>query len=65
MSDMQWLAVLLVSCLGCLALGYITGNHDGKKWGRDAQWVDDFIAACQREAAKRDRLGRFKSKTSP
>ncbi len=48
---------------GALALGFITGARIGYKRGRDEQWVDSFIQRNNRERERRDKDGRFKSKT--
>jgi len=48
---------------GALALGFIIGARIGYKRGRDEQWVDSFIQRNNRERERRDKDGRFKSKT--
>jgi hypothetical protein len=44
-------------------LGYITGAARGRKLGRDEQWVECFLASEKREKARREKDGRFKTKT--
>ena len=44
-------------------LGYIIGAARGRKRGRDEQWVDCFLAGEAREKLRREKDGRFKSKT--
>ena len=39
---------------------YWLGWRDGRKYGRDEQFNDDFIAQGRKDAARRDRDGRFK-----
>ena len=43
--------------------GYIIGSARGRKRGRDEQWVDCFLAGEAREKLRREKDGRFKSKT--
>ena len=43
--------------------GYIIGSARGHKRGRDEQWVECFLAGEKREKARREKDGRFKSKT--
>jgi len=44
-------------------IGYIIGAAQGRKRGRDEQWVDCFLAGEAREKLRREKDGRFKSKT--
>jgi len=44
-------------------LGYIFGSVRGHKRGRDEQWVECFLAGEAREKLRREKDGRFKSKT--
>jgi len=48
---------------GALALGFILGAHTGYKRGRDEQWIESFIQRNNRERERRDKAGRFKTKT--
>ena len=48
---------------GALALGFILGAHTGYKRGRDEQWIESFLQRNNRERERRDKAGRFKSKT--
>jgi hypothetical protein len=43
--------------------GYIIGSLRGHKRGRDEQWVESFLAGEKREKLRREKDGRFKSKT--
>ena len=43
--------------------GYIVGSLRGHKRGRDEQWVESFLAGEKREKARREKDGRFKTKT--
>jgi hypothetical protein len=43
--------------------GYIIGAARGRKRGRDEQWVESFLAGDAREKLRREKDGRFKSKT--
>lgn len=55
--------LLTVAALACVAIGaaYWIAYSRGIQRGRDEQWVDDIIAAGQRERARRNRLGQFKA----
>jgi len=44
-------------------LGYLVGSVRGHKRGRDEQWVECFLAGEAREKLRREKDGRFKSKT--
>ena len=44
-------------------IGYIVGSLRGHKRGRDEQWVECFLAGEAREKLRREKDGRFKSKT--
>jgi len=44
-------------------IGYIVGSWRGWQRGRDEQWVDCFLAGEAREKLRREKDGRFKSKT--
>ena len=44
-------------------IGYIIGSLRGHKRGRDEQWVESFLAGEKREKARREKDGRFKTKT--
>jgi hypothetical protein len=59
-SDALTLAAIFAS--GGLT-GYIIGSLRGRKRGRDEQWVECFLAAEKRGKARREKDGRFKSKT--
>ena len=55
-------AAILFLALLAAASGALVGFVFGRENGRDAQWVDDFIAAGKRERERRDARGRFKVK---
>lgn len=44
-------------------IGYIIGSLRGHKRGRDEQWVECFLAGEAREKLRREKDGRFKTKT--
>ena len=48
---------------GALALGFLLGAHTGYKRGRDEQWIESFLQRNNRERERRDKAGRFKTKT--
>ena len=50
------LALVILAAL----VGAIVGHVIGEKRGRDVQWIDDFIERARKDAARRDKLGRFK-----
>ena len=59
-SDALTLAAIFAS--GGL-IGYIVGSLRGHKRGRDEQWVECFLAGEKREKLRREKDGRFKTKT--
>ena len=59
-SDALTLAAIFAS--GGLIV-YIVGSLRGHKRGRDEQWVECFLAGEKREKARREKDGRFKTKT--
>jgi hypothetical protein len=48
---------------GALALGFMIGAHTGYKRGRDEQWIESFLQRNNRERERRDKTGKFKTKT--
>ena len=56
MSTLLWLSGLILSGTCC----YIVGFQLGRRHGQDEQWVDDMMAFWRRDAARRDKYGRFK-----
>jgi hypothetical protein len=56
------LTVAAIFASGAL-IGYIIGAARGRKLGRDEQWVDCFLAGEAREKLRREKDGRFKTKT--
>ena len=60
MSSTAIVALVLLSALVGLLVGWICGRNEG----RDAQWVDDFIDAGRRERERRDAQGRFRKQSS-
>ena len=57
-------AAILFLALLAAASGALVGFVFGRENGRDAQWVDDFIAEGKRDRARRDAAGRFKAKAN-
>ena len=55
--------LLTLAALALIAIGAASWvSYDrGIQRGRDEQWADDFIAAGQRERARRNKLGQFKA----
>ena len=56
------LILVAISASGGL-IGYIIGSWSGWQRGRDEQWVESFIERNNRERERRDKTGRFKTKT--
>ena len=56
--------ILFYFCVVCFVTGYGFGWRFGERRGRDTQWIDDFLANARREAARRDKLGRFKERNT-
>lgn len=53
------LITLLATAVGAVC-GYVIGRDTGIQYGKDAQFVDDFINGyVKRRQFKRDRAGRF------
>jgi ABC-type dipeptide/oligopeptide/nickel transport system permease subunit len=63
MTTMLEILTTLAVFAGALALGFIIGAQTGYKRGRDEQWIDSFIQRNNRERERRDKIGRFKTKT--
>jgi len=57
------LAILLLVLASELAIWRIAFRL-GQNLGRDAQWVDDFIARGREDAARRDSCGRVKRRAT-
>ena len=58
--------LLIITTVGLLASSpffYLAGYLVGKRRGRDEQWVECFLAGEKREKARREKDGRFKTKT--
>jgi len=53
---------LILICAVVAGTGYVIGFRFGQARGRDEQWIADFLSAARNEAARRDKLGRFKAK---
>jgi hypothetical protein len=56
--------ISIVTSLVVALVGYWAGWKEGKRYGADTQWIDDFLANARREAARRDKLGRFKERNT-
>ena len=63
MNNTELVTVIALSLVSGLLGGYLWGVRDGEKLGRDKEWMDSFFRSIQKDKARRDRLGRFHSKT--
>ena len=63
MNNTEIVTVVALSLVSGLLGGYLWGVRDGEKLGRDKEWMDSFFRSIQKDKARRDRLGRFHSKT--
>lgn len=55
----EQIAVILAAAMLCFAIGY----SEGRKRGKDEQYVDDVLANWRSDRARRDAAGRFKRVT--
>lgn len=55
-------AIALAAIAGLLG-GYLWGVREGERLGRDREWLDSFFRGIDQDKLKRDRLGRFRTKT--
>jgi hypothetical protein len=56
---------LYATIVGIIAgAAYFIGWRTGRQYGRDEQWVDDLIDEGRRNAARRDRQGQFKARST-
>jgi len=57
------LAITLISSSLVIGfcVGWLVGEQSGVERGRDTQWMADFFGRIEREKARRDKRGRFKS----
>jgi hypothetical protein len=52
----------LAATLGGMLIGYISGNEAGMHKGRALGWQEGFFYRLDQDKARRDKLGRFKSR---
>jgi len=55
--------VLLAICTASALSGYLLGSMRGQQRGRDEQWIESYFESGAREKLRREKDGRFKSKT--
>jgi len=59
---MNWYIAIWTLAAAALAAGvYQLGWRTGRQYGRDEQWVEDIMAEANRNKARRDSYGRFRS----
>ena len=63
MNKPEIIAALAVTAGLAMLVGYFWGARDGERLGRDKEWMDSFFRSVDKDKLKRDRLGRFKTKT--
>lgn len=63
MTDPEIIGALALAAIAGLLGGYVWGIRDGERLGRDKEWMDSFFRSVDKDKLKRDRLGRFKTKT--
>ena len=63
MSKPDLIAALAVTAGLAMLVGYFWGARDGERLGRDKEWMDSFFRRIDQDKLKRDKLGRFKTKT--
>jgi len=59
----EFIAALAVTAGLAMLVGYFWGARDGERLGRDREWMDSFFRGIDQDKLRRDRLGRFKTKT--
>lgn len=59
----EFIAALAVTAGLAMLVGYFWGARDGERLGRDKEWMDSFFRGIDQDKLKRDRLGRFRTKT--
>lgn len=63
MNEIEMLATALLSTTLGILLGYWRGLRDGEQLGRDQEWMDSFFRRVEADKRKRDKYGRYKTKT--
>ena len=63
MSSAEIIGAIALAAIAGLLGGYLWGVRDGERLGRDKEWMDSFFRRIDQDKLKRDRLGRFKTKT--
>ena len=54
---------LIAICSASALAGYLLGSMRGQQRGRDEQWIESYFESGAREKLRREKDGRFKSKT--
>jgi hypothetical protein len=54
--------LIILTVALCTGIGFYIGRELGKKYGRDEQWVADYLAFERKSQAGRDSHGRFKKR---
>ncbi len=63
MSKPEFIAAIAVTGGLAMLVGYFWGARDGERLGRDKEWMDSFFRGLDLDKKRRDKLGRFKTKT--
>ncbi len=63
MSKPEFIAAIAVTAGLAMLVGYFWGARDGERLGRDKEWMDSFFRGLDLDKKRRDKLGRFKTKT--
>lgn len=63
MNKPEFIAALAVTAGLAMLVGYFWGARDGERLGRDKEWMDSFFRSLDLDKKRRDKLGRFKTKT--
>ena len=63
MNEIEMLAAALLSSTLGILLGYWRGLKDGEQLGRDQEWMDSFFRRVEEDKRRRDKYGRYKTKT--
>lgn len=57
-------ALIIISTLASgWLIGYAIGTWRGRQRGRDEQWIESYFDSASDEKLRRDKDGRFKTKT--
>jgi hypothetical protein len=63
MNKPEFIAAIAVTAGLAMLVGYFWGARDGERIGRDKEWMDSFFRGLDLDKKRRDKLGRFKTKT--